>query len=348
MIQILRRILFCLLIVISFRSYGQLASLPFGIKLCGPEFGQEKFPGAYGVDFIYPNKTELVYFYSKGFRLIDLPFRWERIQPILGEALDSSEWNRLDSFLLSCDSLGLVVKLTLQNFGRYHLNGKEHVIGSPEVPVKYLEDVWKRIALKCSDKNNLYGFQIMNEPHDMKEVPWFEIAQKTIHAIRTVNKIHTIFVSGDNYSNSVDWKLNNPNLKDLVDSCNNLVYEAHCYFDKDFTGQYLSRTGTTLKAYEHNAIGVKTGVQAIKPFVKWLNKYHKKGFVGEYGVPDDDPRWLPMLDKFLQYISDNSVNGAYWAAGPWWGEYRLSVEPREGKDRPQMLVLEKYLYSGKE
>jgi endoglucanase len=343
----LRRILVFLFIAIALSANGQSTTLPFGIKLCGPEFGQEKFPGSYGVDFIYPNKAELVYFYSKGFRLVDLPFKWERIQPVLGADLDSTEWNRLDTFLLACDSIGISVKLTLQNFGRYYLNGKNAILGSNELPVVYLEDVWKKLAIKCNGKTNIYGFQIMNEPHDMKQVAWFEIAQKAINAIRAVDKGHTIFVSGDNYSNSVDWKINNNKLKDLVDSCDNLVYEAHCYFDKDFTGQYLSRNGTTLKAYEHNAIGARTGVQAVKPFVKWLNKYHKKGFVGEYGVPDDDPRWLPMLDKFLNYISSNGINGAYWAAGPWWGEYRLSVEPRDGQDRPQMQVLAKYLFSEK-
>ena len=31
--------------------------------------------------------------------------------------------------------------------------------------------------------------------------------------------------------------------------------------------------------------------------------------------------------------------GCYWAGGPWWGEYRLSIEPRNGIDRPQMKIL---------
>jgi len=76
-----------------------------------------------------------------------------------------------------------------------------------------------------------------------------------------------------------------------------------------------------------------------------VEKNNKKGFVGEYGVPDDDPRWLETLDKFMTYISINGVNGAYWAAGPWWGNYRLSVEPRDHQDRPQMQILEKYKYA---
>jgi endoglucanase len=337
-------IILCLFVVGSSNLFAQGDAPAFAIKLCGPEFGEKKMPGVYGVDYIYPNKAELQYFQSKGFKLMDLPFKWERVQPILGGPLDSVEMGRISNFLELCDSLGLQAKLSMQNFGRYLLNGKEAVIGSPELPVTHFEDVWTKLAMSWNGKQNLIGFQIMNEPHDMKELPWFSIAQKAIDAIRSVNSSQTIFVCGDSYAATIDWKPNNPKIHELIDISDNLVYEAHCYFDKDLSGQYLNPSGTTINAYEHNAYGSKTGVQAVKPFIKWLKKYKKKGFIGEYGVPDDDPRWLTVLDKFLAYISENGVSGAYWAAGPWWGEYRLSVEPRNGQDRPQMKILERYLF----
>ena len=337
-------VIICLLVTGYSNLFAQGDTAAFAIKLCGPEFGEKKMPGVYGVDFIYPNKAELVYFKDKGFKLMDLPFKWERVQPLLGGPLDSIEMGRINSFLDLCDSLGLKAKLSMQNFGRYLINGNESVIGSPELPVSQFEDVWKKLANSWNGKQNLLGFQIMNEPHDMHAMPWVTIAQKAIDAIRSVNSSHTIFVCGDSYSATIDWKPNNPKIHELKDISDNLVYEGHCYFDKDLSGQYLNPSGTTDKAYEHNAFGSKTGVQAVKPFVKWLKKYKKKGFIGEYGVPDDDPRWLIILDKFLAYISENGVNGAYWAAGPWWGEYRLSVEPRNGEDRPQMKILERYLF----
>jgi endoglucanase len=332
------------ILVSSTALFAQGDSAYFAIKLCGPEFGEKKIPGVYGVDYIYPNKAELEYFKSKGFKLMDLPFKWERVQPQLGGPLDSLEMGRINYFLNLCDTLGLKAKLSMQNFGRYRLNENESIIGSPELPVTQFEDVWKKLAAYWNGKQQLIGFQIMNEPHDMRELSWVVIAQKAIDAIRTVNSSQTIFVCGDSYAASIDWKPNNPKIHELVDISDNLVYEAHCYFDKDLSGQYLDASGATIKAYEHNAYGSKTGVQAVKPFIKWLKKYKKKGFIGEYGVPDDDPRWLLVLEKFLAYITESGVNGAYWAAGPWWGEYRLSVEPRNGQDRPQMKVLERYLF----
>src|SRR5690606_15465982 len=83
----------------------------------------------------------------------------------------------------------------------------------------------------------------------------------------------------------------------------------------------------------------------VFPFVNWLNDNNLKGFVGEYGVPDDDARWLVTLDNLLAYLRANGVNGTYWSAGPWWHSYKLAVEPINGEDRPQMATLEKYLYA---
>ena len=76
-----------------------------------------------------------------------------------------------------------------------------------------------------------------------------------------------------------------------------------------------------------------------------------RGFVGEFGVPDNDPRWLVTMDRFLTYLKTNDIGGTYWAGGPWWGDYKLSIEPKKADettkgtafiDRPQMLVLQQY------
>jgi len=87
-----------------------------------------------------------------------------------------------------------------------------------------------------------------------------------------VNKVHTIFVCGNQYANAEDWKYNNDALKNLQDSCDQLVYEAHCYFDMDNTGQYLDGSGGTAKAYRYNVMNQRVGVAKIKPFIKWLKK----------------------------------------------------------------------------
>jgi endoglucanase len=49
-----------------------------------------------------------------------------------------------------------------------------------------------------------------------------------------------------------------------------------------------------------------------------------------------------MLDGALNYMKQNNVSGTYWAGGPWWGTYLLSIEPDANGDKPQMAILSKY------
>jgi endoglucanase len=52
--------------------------------------------------------------------------------------------------------------------------------------------------------------------------------------------------------------------------------------------------------------------------------------------------------SFLAYLQANRIASAYWAAGPWWGDYPLAIEPTGigsptgPVDRPQMIVLRQY------
>jgi endoglucanase len=84
------------------------------------------------------------------------------------------------------------------------------------------------------------------------------------------------------------------------------------------------------------------GVERLKPFVDWLEERNAIGFIGEFGVPanaGDDPRWLETLAVFVRRLRELQMPGCYWAGGPWWGGYALSIEPRDGVDRAQMKVM---------
>jgi endoglucanase len=74
-----------------------------GVSLCGAEFGAEKAdfsnenPGVFDRDYTYNSERTSAYFCDQDLRLLRLPFRWERLQPRLGEALDERELTRLKS-----------------------------------------------------------------------------------------------------------------------------------------------------------------------------------------------------------------------------------------------------------
>ena len=312
---------------------------PFGTNLASAEFAHSKSPGVYDKDYTYPTIAELDYFAAKGFGLFRLPFLWERIQHELNGELNVEELDRMVKFVDAAKERKLYVLLDMHNYGRRIVNGKSEIIGSANLSIAHLADVWQKIAEKFKNKDNIWAYGLMNEPHDMlKEVPWLNIAQGSIDKIRAVDQKTPIMVGGDSYSSAARWMTESDNLKQLKDPANNLIFEAHIYFDRDASGFYKG-------SYDEEKASPTIGIERATPFLNWLKANKFKGFIGEYGVPDNDPRWLVTLDKFLAFLKANGINGTYWAAGPWWGNYTLAIEPKDGKDRPQMETLMRYKHT---
>ena len=308
----------------------------YGVTLCGAEFGENNLPGVYGVNYVYPQTSEIDYFASKGVQVIQLPFKWERIQRTLGGPLDTKELSLILKFVDECAQRNIKVTLVLQNFGRYKINGVDHVLGDGVVTAAHFKDFWRKMAVAMLDKYNVYAYSLMAEPHDMGKCSWATSAQQGIQGIREVDRQTTILVDGDNFSNPETWMKYNDNLKYLYDPANKMMFNAHCYFDDDHSGSYR-------RSYDACSANENTGVNRMKNFVDWLRDNNKKGFVGEFGVPKNDQRWLKVMDNFLNYLKMNNIGGCYWAAGQWWKNYPLSIEPINNNDQPQMKVYAKYL-----
>lgn len=322
----------------------------FGVNLAGAEFGANILPGTHGVNYIYPGGRELDYYRSRGRTLIRVPFRWERIQHTLNGPLDVDEIGRLKTLVKEAHARQMQVMLDFHNYGRCRVPGQEEylIIGTEQVPVAAFADVWGKLATALKDEPGIYVYGLMNEPHDMgDDKRWPAAAQAAINAIRRVDKKTTIMVSGDAWSSAADWRkgVNETIHEKIRDPQNNIIFEAHCYFDKNLAGVYA-------KSYEEEGGSPNVGIERVRPFVEWCRDKKVRGFVGEFGVPDSDARWLVAMDRFLKYLQQNNIGATYWAGGPWWDKYPLSIEPADARDpnanktdpvdRPQMLVLRQY------
>ena len=335
------KFLLLLLIFVPFVSYSvsNKGEQPYGINLACAEFAEGNMPGVYGKHYRYPGIEELDYFKKKGLTLVRLPFKWERLQPQLFGPLDIVELSRLKEFVSAAEERNMKVILDLHNYARRKIDGKSIVIGTNGLTAEHLADFWKRLVREMRGYTNIYGHGIMNEPHDLSDsLTWFEMVQTSIIAIREVDMKNTIIVGGNDWSSAERWPYMSDTLKYLFDPADNLMFEAHVYFDKDASGSYR---GT----YDEEEASPFKGVERVKPSVKWLKENNFRGLIGEYGVPDNDERWLVTLDNFLSYIQDEGINATYWAGGPWWGKYKLRITPDRGKDRPQMKIVGKYLYT---
>lgn len=310
---------------------------PFGINIASAEFGNT-FPGVCGTDYGYPTAADLPYWHDKGIRLVRMPFRWERLQYEPGGPLNAADMAQVKAFLHAADSLQMTVLLDMHNYCRRFHDGELRVIGQGGVSVAHYASFWKQLVAEVKDCDNIYGYGLMNEPYELPDsIYWFDMAQAAIDSIRTIDMQTPIFVGGNHWSSAAKWLAESDTLKHLVDPAHNLVFEAHCYFDADNSGTYKY-------SYEEEGGTPTKGVELVTPFVNWLKENNLRGFVGEYGVPDNDARWLVTLDNFLTFLAENGVNGSYWASGSWWTDDAVMIIPtyKGGDERPQVQVLQKH------
>ncbi|MBB3104926.1 hypothetical protein FHR87_003354 [Azomonas macrocytogenes] len=318
----------------AFSSYS-IAANPInmiGVNLSGASFSDTVYPGVYGTHYIYPAESYYQKYADMGIKLIRLPFLWERIQPALNTELQSAELARLLQSLDYAQKYGMQVILDLHNHYRYY----NKQIASSDVPISAFANFWQRLAQKVVNHPAVYGYDLMNEPFNTNGY-WPQAALAAAQAVRTVDNSRWIFVAGDYWSSAYHWTLfNNQLVADpwMRDPNNNLVYEAHLYLDKDFSGNYTDRAET---------FDPMLGVNRAKPFVDWLKQNNLRGYLGEHGVPDFSPSAVVAMDNLLNYLAQNCIPMTYWAAGPWWINHPLSLDVNSGAARPQLPILRKYV-----
>lgn len=309
--------------------------LGLGVSLAGAEFGTEVSdfsnvrPGLNRKHYFYNSQETIKKFLDFGFQTIRLPFRWERIQPNLGEALRQVELNHLEqtaNWVAQHDG-GLV--LDLHNYGRFQmsLDGQPTTL-KVDVPYKqvkqltrdHLADLWKRLATHFRNHPGVVAYAIMNEPHDMRPANWKQISQHVVSSIRQVDKATTIIVPGDCWSNATEYAEHNGKQDWIRDPTGRIIYEAHAYFDKDGTGKY--HTAETNPAHGHDR-----AQRSIDDFLQWTESNQVAGWIGEFGMPSNSTEWIPTLEYFSQRLIAKKVPACYWAGGEWWGNYPLSIQP---------------------
>ena len=317
-----------------------------GVSLAGPEFGSAKAefsnlnPGVCGRDYTYNSESTFAYFCAHNLRLLRLPLRWERLQPHFNQPLEETEIRHLRTAIGWAHEHGGEVILDIHNYGRYITRvGKrrcEGVIDQPakngvEVTRNHFADLWRRLARLFQDEAGVSAYGLMNEPHDLGTSDWHKISQAAVKAIREESDNKLILIAGDGWSNAARFGELNGRRAWINDPANNVAYEAHCYFDHDFSGRYKLSFDEELARDPR----LETrGVNRLQPFVQWCRSNRVRGFLGEFAIPATDARWEPVMRSFLAALDRAGMEGCYWAAGEWWSDYPLSIQPSGSEQRP--------------
>ncbi len=325
-----------------------------GVNLSGAEFGQTHLPGVFNTDYTFQSENSFRYFGGRNLDLIRFPIQWERIQPSLHGPLDANYLALLKKAAGWSKAHAGKLIIDIHNYARYSINENggltTYVIdnstgGVVRVAGSDLADLWLRLSMEFKDDDGVYAYDIMNEPHDMGPANWKTISQSVLNAIRSNGDNKLVMIPGDSWSSANRWISTHGTQAWISDPANHFLYEAHEYFDSDESGSYAMSYDAELR---RNANLANIGPVRLAPFLSWCRSNNVTGYLGEYGIPNSDPRWLTVLDNFLIALDQAGWHGTYWAAGEWWGNYPLSVQPLGNftVDRVQMPVLSAHLAPG--
>jgi endoglucanase len=343
-----------------------------GVNVTGAEWGNKTIPGANGEEYLYPSQQTFEYFAARGFNFIRLTNLWERLQPTPGGPLDPTVLGYLKQNVAWAKAAGIKVSIEIHNFGRYTIPGSvcsgqdpwgimpaaciidNKYNGNVLVSGADLADFWRRMSDEFKGDSTVMAYDLMNEPHDMGTADWKQITQDVLTAIRNNDDSKLIMIPGDGGSNATSWPSNHGSASWINDPQNNFWYEAHEYFDYDYSGTYAAARTingvdvTYPSSYDLNLAAnsdlLNVGVNRLQPFLGWCQANNVKGYLGEFGVPRDEPRWLPVLERLLEKLDEAGMAGSYWSAGDAWNwasSDKLNVQPENGftTDREQMPTL---------
>jgi hypothetical protein len=242
-------------------AHPSTATVLRGVNLNGGEFGAASWsattssfsnanPGIYDSAWHYDTQGTFNYLKSRGIKVVRLPFRWERLQPALGGALDAAELQRIIAAIGRANAAGIKVIPTAFNYGGYMLfdgtQGVRRTIGTASVTTAHFANLWSRLAQSLRGNAAVAGYGLMNEPAAMTAASgltpaqtWEQASQAAVTAIRAVGDTTLVMVPGYNFSGVARWTTTHSRGW-ITDSANNFRYEAHHYFDRDGSGAYAN------------------------------------------------------------------------------------------------------------
>jgi endoglucanase len=284
------------------------------INLPSLSFTSSNWTAVEGEHYFRIDEKYLAYYSGLGFDSIRLAVNYER--------LDQSNYlSEIDNAIYLSDRYGLKVIVDLHNYGKI-----ENRAVVDQTDIDKLTNAWLFINSKYMKDERVVAYGLMNEPVYMGS-KWRSISAHIVSnliEIKGFNKY--ILISGVRWGGVYNWEKDNP-----FDYLNyeNIVYEAHLYFDADHSGKY------TVK----NSENINVIIDAVNDFNNWLKYNNRCGFIGEIGVPLDDQDMVKKLFFVLNLLNEYRISWAYWAGGKWSKGYRLNLEFKSEKSILDMFRL---------
>ncbi len=205
-------------------------------------------------------------------------------------------------------------------------------------------DFWTRVASRWMNHPGFGGYGLMNEPHDLPApgstvasnggedlTIWPTFAQAAINAIRAVDAVNPIYLSGNEWDAAMTIGTRNPAWP-LAGA--NLVYEVHMYLDAYSNGSAFDYDTEVAKNYSAGfgtgSINLDTGMNRIKLATDWAAAHGVKLALTEVGMPLDDWRWEEMFWRAVNYARQQGVEIYTWMGGCHWPLHNYAINHAPG------------------
>lgn len=244
-----------------------------------------------------------------------IPFMMERMSPPatgLTGPFDSAYLSGLKTIVNYITSKGGYAALDPHNYARYN--------GSVITDVSLFKTWWKNMATEFLTNDHVI-FDLNNEPWGIPATDAAALMQAGLDGVRAAGATQSVFVQGTSWTGAWSWESsgNGDAFKTISDPLNNVVIEMHQYLDTDGSG-----TNST-------CVSPTVGAERLQVATNWLKANNKKGFIGELGAGSNNDCISAIRGALcLMQTSDVWIGFAWWAAGPWWGNYYQSIEPPSG------------------
>lgn len=307
-----------------------------GVNISGGEFGT--VPGRNGYDYSYPSAAEIDYFVGTGARIVRIPFRWERLQPVLYGPLSAGDRSGLLKAVTYARSKGLTVVLDMHDYARRRAIvgiGTSVAIGTVDLGESALADAWNKIAADYRDDAGVW-LGLMNEPSGLGIADWWRSAQQLVIDLRNQRIANKLLVPGGSWTGAHSWisSGNAAQAARFTDPGRNFAFELHQYLDKDSSGTSAICT-----------VGAAKRVDAV---LAWAKAAGVPLFFGEIAAgpgADCQVEYDAMLRKLN--TSGSVIGWTAWGGGKWWNAaYMFRLASVAGATSPHMAMVQRNFVTG--
>lgn len=202
-------------------------------------------------------------------------------------------------------------------------------------------DTWRRIATRFKGNSTIYGYDLVNEPHQKGRVKndYWTLQRRAAEVVRQIDPDTPIIIESDGSDSPAAYAWLSPLRMD------NVIYQVHVYAPMLFTHQGVNGNPSGEKWPDPAKKWDKEFLrETLRPVVEFSQRHHAKIYVGEFSAA----AWAEGADSYLrdciELFEEYGWDWTYHAFREWKG-WSVEHEGPDGKhmapaaDTPRKRVL---------